>query len=228
VASFGSLQGGDLKNGTFPTNAARVAGAVDPFSVDTLKLRLVARTATPFITYGVTDRIAAGVTVPIVNVWFDGLRLRSVDGDTTLQSVQSGSSTGIGDIVINGRFLLAGDGNRGVTVGADWRLPTGREEDLLGTAEDAGRFLVASSWEEERLAVHVNGGFGVGGVSREVFWSTATAFAVHPRLTAIGEIMGRRLSELNRVNDVYQPHPVLAGIETMRWLPGERGIPRAC
>jgi len=26
------------------------------------------------------------------------------------------------------------------------------------------------------------------------------------------------------VNDVYQPHPVLAGIETMRWLPGERGI----
>src|SRR5688500_17162869 len=34
--SFGSLQGADLTVGTFPTNAARNTGVVDPFSVDTL------------------------------------------------------------------------------------------------------------------------------------------------------------------------------------------------
>jgi hypothetical protein len=26
------------------------------------------------------------------------------------------------------------------------------------------------------------------------------------------------------VRDVYQPHPQMAGVETMRWLPAERGI----
>jgi hypothetical protein len=36
--------------------------------------------------------------------------------------------------------------------------------------------------------------------------------------------MGRRLSELNRLSDVYQPHPVTAGVETMRWLPTEGGV----
>jgi hypothetical protein len=29
---------------------------------------------------------------------------------------------------------------------------------------------------------------------------------------------------LTRVNDVYQPHPVLAGVETMRWLPSDPGL----
>ena len=36
--------------------------------------------------------------------------------------------------------------------------------------------------------------------------------------------MGRRLSELNHVRDVYQPHPTVAGVETMRWLPTDPGI----
>ena len=37
---FSSLQGADLREGTFPTNAARVAGSQQPFSVDTLDLEL--------------------------------------------------------------------------------------------------------------------------------------------------------------------------------------------
>jgi hypothetical protein len=223
-SSFGSLQGGDLHNGSFPTNAARFAGAVDPFSVDTLRLDLVARTATPFVTYGVTDKLAMGVVVPIVNVKFSGQRMRSVNGVSSLQSSQSGSATGVGDVALNARYLLAGRGARGFSVGGDLRLPTGRRLDLLGTDDTAGRILALGSWEDGQLAVHVNGGLGVGGVSREVFWATATTFAAAPRLTLIGELMGRRLSELSRVSDVYQPHPVLAGVETMRWLPTERGI----
>ena len=36
--------------------------------------------------------------------------------------------------------------------------------------------------------------------------------------------MGRRLDELHRVADVYEPHPVVAGVETMRWLPADGGV----
>ena len=86
---------------------------------------------------------------------------------------KSGSATGLGDIIINGRYLVAGRGARAIAVGSDLRLPTGREEDLLGTADAALRFLGLGSWEEETLSLHVNGGFSLGGVSREVFWRTA-------------------------------------------------------
>ena len=48
-------------------------------------------------------------------------------------------------------------------------------------------------------------------------------FAAAPRVTVVGELMGRRLSELALVSDVYQPHSIVAGIETMRWPTSERG-----
>ena len=38
-ASFASLQGATLTEGTFPTNAVRNAGSAQPFGVDTLSLR---------------------------------------------------------------------------------------------------------------------------------------------------------------------------------------------
>jgi hypothetical protein len=223
-STFGSLQGGDLQDGTFPTNAARFAGAIDPFSVDTLRLELTARTLTPFFSYGLTDRLDVGIEAPIVTVRFNGQRVRTVSGVPTMQSTQAGSSTGFGDLSLSGRYLVAGSGLRGVSVGANLRLPTGRQIDLLGTEDAALRVLGVASWEEGQLAVHLNGGVGMGGVSREVFWATATTFAAAPRVTIIGEVLGRRLSELAQLSDVYQPHPVLAGVETMRWLPTELGI----
>lgn len=223
-SNFGSLQGGDLTDGSFPTNATRFAGAIDPFSVDTLQLDLAVRTVSPFFSYGITDRLSLGGVVPIVNVRFSGQRMRTIGAQTTLQSRQSGSATGLGDAAVNARYLVAGNGVRGFSVGGDVRLPTGRKLDLLGTDDAAARMLAIGSWEDGQLAAHLNGGVGVGGVSREVFWAAATTFAATPQLTVIGELMGRRLSELSRVSDVYQPHPVLAGVETMRWLPTELGL----
>jgi hypothetical protein len=223
-ARFSSLQGADLREGTFPTNAARVAGSGEPFSVDTLDLEMESRTTTPFATYGVTDRLAVGLTLPISTVRFSGQRERSFNGQTTLQSSQSGSSTGLGDMTVNARYMVLGTGVRGASVGADVRFPTGREEDLLGAGKTTGRFLGIGTWEEGHLAVNVNGGFGLGGLSREVFWGAATTLAPNPRVTIVGEIMGRWLAELSRVSDVYQPHPLLPGVETMRWLSLDPGI----
>jgi hypothetical protein len=172
----------------------------------------------------VTDRLAVGVTVPISTVRFSGVRNRTTNGATSLQSSQSGSSTGLGDTTLNGRYMLVGTGVRGASVGADLRLPTGRSEDLLGAGKATGRFLGIGTWEEGHLAVNVNGGFGIGGLSREVFWAAATTLAPTPRVTIIGEVMGRWLAELSRVSDVYQPHPLLPGVETMRWLSLDPGI----
>jgi hypothetical protein len=222
--NFSSLQGADLESGTFPTNAARSVGSLQTFSVDTLALQLDSQTMTAFASMGLSDRLSVGASLPFTRVHFSGTRTRTEAGTTTLQSRQTGSSAGVGDTTLNVRYIAAGSGPRGVSVGADLKLPTGREADLLGSGSVGARFLAVTSYEEGRLAANLNGGVSVGGVSREVFWSMASTFAAAPRLTIVGELLGRRLSELSYVQDVYQPHPLMPGVETMRWLSAERGV----
>ena len=83
---------------------------------------------------------------------------------------------------------------------------------MLGTGETAWRMLWAlDRGNRSPFAVDVNGGFTVGGVSREVSWASALTFAATPRISLIGELMGRHFDDLTRVSDVYQPHPVLDG-----------------
>jgi hypothetical protein len=222
--NFTSLQGADLTGGTFPTNAARLSGTTQPFSIDTLSLNLESTSTTAFASYGITDRLAVGGTIPFVNVRFSGTRTRNERSVSTLQSSQSGSSSGLGDITVNARYLVAGNGPRGFAVGTDLRMPTGREEDLLGAGKTAARFLGIGSWEEGKLSVNVNGGYGIGGASKQLTWGMATTFAVTPRATLVGELLGSRSEDLSYVQDVYQPHPLMPGVETMRWLDADRGV----
>jgi hypothetical protein len=223
-ADFATLQGADLTEGSFPTNTARFVDALLPFSVDTLSLELQKRTVTGFASYGITDRLDVGVAVPITRLRFSGIRVNTFEGQSTVQSRQSGTATGLGDVGAHARFRLTGNGGSGLAVASDVRFPTGREEDLLGAGEMTLRVSGIASWERRAIALHANGGVGVGGVSREQFWSGAVTVAARLRLTLVGEIMGRRLSDLHRVSDVYSPHPVLAGVETMRWLPTDAGV----
>jgi len=223
-SEFTSLQGASLEPGTFPTNTARFAGVLQPFSIDTLALKLEESTWNVFGSYGVTNRLDVGAVVPFVRLRYAGTRINTFDGVATLQAQGSGSASGIGDVAVNARYRLTGNSGSGIAVGSDIRFPTGRDEDLLGAPGKVWRLMGIASWERGKVAMHGNGGFGVGGASDEQFWAAALSVAPTLRLTLIGELLGRRLSDLNRVADVYAPHPVLPGIETMRWLPSEGGI----
>jgi len=223
-SNFGSLQGASLSQGEFPTTAVRTAGSAQPFGRDTLALNLEARTTTAFGTFGVTDRLDVSVAVPVVRVNFSGRRSTTMAGQTLVQATRSGRASGLGDATIGARYGFLGGGSRSVAIGADLRLPTGREEDLLGSGKAAARFLGIGSWEGDRIGLHGNVGAGVGGLSRELFWSGATTIAVTPRVTAVGEITGRRLGELTVLGDIYLPHSTVAGLETMRWVPVGKGV----
>ena len=69
-------------------------------------------------------------------------------------------------------------------------------------------------------------------------YAGAVTVAATARITLIGEYIGRRLSEGGRLTEVVDPHPTLAGVETIRlsaahepttrglvshWRPVERG-----
>ena len=101
--------------------------------------------------------------------------------------------------------MLRGSGDHGISVGGDLRLPTGRKEDLLGAGRATARALGIGWWEEGRLAAHVNGGIGVGGASRELFWNMATTFAAADRVTVVGEVMGRHLFQLSQCRMCIKP-----------------------
>lgn len=227
TSSFGTLQGADLEAGTFPTNASRYRGALNPVSVDTLRLDLDARTMTGFAHYGVTDALDVGVLVPVTTLRFAGTRVSLFDGQPMFTVSGGGSASGLGDITVTARYRIPSRSRIGVALGSDVRLPTGREEDLLGAGEAAVRALVIGSWEAGRVSAHANGGIGGGGASGELSWGGAVTFAASPRITIVGELLARRYADLHRVVDVYQPHPVLAGVETMRWLPEDGGVTNA-
>lgn len=221
AASFSTLQGADLREGSFEINATRAEGAIQPYAVDTLGLALETRTLTARAVYGVTDSLDVLAVVPFVHARFDGTRVSSDDGVPVLDIQTAGSASGLGDAGLGARFRVAGRGGRGVAIGSDLRLPTGRASDLLGTGKLALRGQAIATWDQGPVAASANAGLGVGGVSSEFFWNTAVTVAVAQRVTVVGEVFGRRLGELHRLDQVYAPHSELAGVEVMRLVADE-------
>jgi hypothetical protein len=223
-ASFSTLQGADLTAGTFPTNAARMVGTSTPFNVDTLRLDLDARSVTGLARYGISNSFDVGVQVPIVQLRFTGVRVNSTGGTPTFNIVESGSATGLGDMTVTARYRVYEARGRGLALGSDLKLPTGRSEDLLGAGTAAVRSLVIGSVENGRWAGHANAGIGAGGASGEILWGGAVTYEAATRVTIVGELFGRRLRELHKLVDVYQPHPTQSNVETMRWVADDGGV----
>jgi hypothetical protein len=218
-AEYTKLDGYDLDEGTFLVSANVREGERRPFSVDRLSLRMSTRQITAFGNYGITDRIDVGIAVPVVTLRVQGQRTNAVNGGTAVvQAAVSERTTGLGDVAVRGRVHLFGTGRAGLGVGADVRLPTGREEDLLGAGKTALKMFAIGSIEDGRVALHANAGGTVGGLGREVNYNGAMTFAVAQHVTLVGEVLGRRVSNLYRVAAAYEPHPTVTGVNTMRWV----------
>src|SRR5690606_29481676 len=106
----------------------------------------------------------------------------------------------------------------------DVRLPTGREEDLLGAGTASFRTVFIASTEAGRVAAHGNVGATLGGVSDGLDYRAAITVGVLPQLTVVGELLGRRLSDVGRLVEEQVPHPLLDGVETLRLINAGGGI----
>ena len=223
-SEFDSLDGNDLRSGTFVTTATQFRDEPRPFDVETVTLRLKTRTVTGFANYGVSDRVDIGVALPIVSMELSGERINTYRGQTIPQAAATATTTGVADMAITARAHLLGGRASGVTAGAEVRLPTGREEDLLGTGKTALRVLGIGSVEGSRAALHVNGGYSWGGISREANYSAAVTVTASERFTLVGEFLGRWVEGLGRIGQVTAPHPSSVGVDTIRLLPTTTGV----
>lgn len=149
----------------------------------TLGLQVDTNSVAFFGTYGVTDDLDVGLAIPIVSVSLDATAtaeivrtatgaippLHSFDGHgggtNTIRS--RASATGLGDVVLRGKYAFYRAPMAAVAAGLDIRLPTGDRNDLLGTGASQAKLYFIGSSEIGRFSPHVNFGytFSSGNVS---------------------------------------------------------------
>lgn len=214
-AGFGEIDGRSLGDGTLVSTATKLRSEPAPFDVETLTLRVRADTITFAGNYGVTDELDLSVAIPFVRLNISGERFDTYRGRRFLQAGASVSASGLGDVVVRGKYNVFRDGGSGVAIGSELRLPTGNEDNLLGASGFGFQPRVMASYESGNVAISGNLGYSIRESADELDYRGALTFNPVRRLTLIGEILGRRLS-LGQLTEATTPHPQLTGVDTIR------------
>jgi opacity protein-like surface antigen len=117
-------------------------------------------------TYGVHDRIDLAAIVPFGTARVSGFNSyfeQSVGGTSNQRIDSSGSSFGLGDILVRTKVALIASARFDAAAAVDVRLPTGDPEKLLGTGQTQGRVLFVGGTTLGKVNPHVNIGYTFGG-----------------------------------------------------------------
>ena len=221
---FQSLDGTNLRDGSFVTTANQFVDESTPFDVDRLMLNMDASIVTLAASVGITDELEIAIAAPIVSLYVDGSRVNAYRGRAFTQATAHAQSVGLADLTVRSKYRLAGDGASGVAAALDLRLPTGREQDLLGAGTPSVKLSGIGSIERGGVSAHGNAGVSIGGLARELSYNGAVAVAASPRVTVVGELLGRWINSPGDIVPVAGPHPTIAGVETIRLVPGTESL----
>jgi len=213
---FDNIDGRNLRDGTLVSTASVFRDETTPFDIETVSLRIRTDTVTLNGTVGITDRFDLSGGIPFIRLNLEGERVDTYRGRELLQASGSASTAGLGDVVLRARYNVYRSGASGMAIGGEVRLPTGNEEDLLGagSASFTPRFI--GSYEQDRVGIHGEIGYTFRGVSEALTYAGAVTAVAAPRLTLVGELLGRRLNAVGRLVETTLPHPRLAGVDTVR------------
>ncbi len=129
---FTSLDGHPLRDGSLVTTANQFIDERAPFDVDRLTLTFAARASTLSGNVGLTNRMEIGFAAPMVDLRLDGTRLNTYRGRTFTQATASARAIGPADLVVRTKYTLYNADGAGLATAVDLRVPTGRQQDLLG------------------------------------------------------------------------------------------------
>jgi hypothetical protein len=216
---FSSLDGRHLRDGTLVTTANQFVDEEEPFDVDQLTLNIDADIATLHGSLGLNDWVELGASLPMIALRLRGSRVNVYRGTTFTQATASATAVGLADAVVRAKVLLFNEDGAGLATAVDVRLPTGREEDLLGAGSMSMRVAGVGSLERGVLSTHANAGFSVGGLAREINFGGAAAIAAATRLTITGEVLGRWMDSPGHLQSALAPHPTLDDVNTIRLAP---------
>jgi hypothetical protein len=238
-ASYDTLDGESLQNGAIKFNLLHqvlnppsyVQGDVIQAS---LSMNLVTDTTAFFVNYGVSDRLDIALAVPIVRVNMDLTYHAAIldfathvvsptthtfaDGSKAKDFTSSGSASGVGDVIVRAKYGLSKSGPVGTAVGLDVRLKTGDKNNMLGSGvTQTELFMILSGNAGDRLAPHANvgytfaGGNSVTNVSDQFNYVGGLELNITPRVTVVGDLVGRRFRNALRLSDTTTPHTFQQG-----------------
>lgn len=188
------------------------------------------------LTYGLSSRVDLSLAVPLIRTHLSLLSnariLRLGTGSnlgvhyfldptalgsfgSTNQYFTEGSASGVGDLVLRVKATLIREGSRALAAGLDTRLPTGDEQNLLGTGAMGMRPFAAVSGAWGALAPHANIGYQWNGQSilagdvragleadlpDQFQYSAGTDVAVNPRFSMVFDLLGQRVLNSPRLS----------------------------
>jgi hypothetical protein len=221
--SFSQLEGRDLQDGSLkfyaPLVVTGTTSAVDVVE-STVTMSVTSDTAVFFATYGVTNKLDLSVVVPVQSVSINAtvssqlLRFGPPSGlpnpIPAVEASRSGSSSGIGDMAVRAKYNIISAPNAAIAAGVDVRLPTGDEYDLLGTGRFRTRVYAALSSQSSKFIPHANFGYTFNSEANdddlfffgpEVSYAAGAEYVAHPRVTILGDFLGRSLADEGRLQE---------------------------
>jgi hypothetical protein len=216
---FTSLDGQSLRDGTLETTANQFVDELEPFDVDRLRLAIDANIATLHGSIGVGPRTELSAALPFIVLRLNGSRVNAYRGQVFTQAAASATAVGLADVVLRTKVTLFDVDGAGMAAAVEARLPTGRDEDLLGTGTMSWKVAAIGSLEGNRLSSHANVAFGFGGIARDFTLGGAVAASASERLTLTGEVVGRWMNVPGGITTSAAVHPSLRDVRTLRLTP---------
>lgn len=186
--SFDALENVDLRRipAVFTHDDFQLGGGRTDVVVTSNAIEASVAQLTGLMTYGLTDRIDVSLAIPVIRTrlgvasqavirrfgtsddepvhFFRDENAQDGIGDERLFAAQ-GSAMGVGDLVVRAKGTMVREGHRGFATGLEVRIPSGDEEDLLGSGAWGVRPFAVMSFTYKRISPHVNLGYQWNGRS---------------------------------------------------------------
>jgi hypothetical protein len=203
------------------------------------------------LTYGLSDRVDLSVAVPIVRTRLSLLSTATIyrvgTGDnlsvhyfkddaaiggygSTHQFFSEGSAGGLGDIVARAKSTVVRKGHQALALGLDVRMPTGDEQNLLGSGATGVRPFAAYSTSTGSIAPHVNVGYQWNGNSvlagdvkteqkadlpDQFMYAIGGDGSLKQRITLVADLIGQRVIDSPRLVERQSTYTGPAGSVTL-------------
>lgn len=188
------------------------------------------------VTYGLANRLDVSLVVPIIRTKLSLLSNASVERvgtgnaqhvhyfydptasnthGTTNQFSSEATAAGVGDLLVRLKANVLKGSVHSLAIGVDGRLPSGDEENLLGSGAYGARPFIAMSAQYGAVAPHANFGYQWNGESvlagdvrsgekadlpDRFTYAVGTDISVNPRLSIVFDVMGARVLDSPRLS----------------------------
>lgn len=190
-----------------------------------LSIDLKTQTTVIVANYGLASKLDVGVAIPIQKVDLSARILTTIerlatatdpfevhifpDGLDSHAFNESGSKSGVGDIVVRSKYNFMSKPSLGLAAGLDVRLPTGDEANLLGSGATQAKLYLIAGGAAKRFSPRATAGYTVssggsdftGDLPNEASYSAGFDLALHPRATLTADLLGRTLFDTGRIVD---------------------------